>query len=273
MPQIKKPAVRTAYAARNRFVEWPVSIDARSPRALAARLLSLLDLTSLGETDTPAQVEALCASALAAPCLPAALCVYPEHVTTARRSLQGTAVKVATVVNFPDGGSDPRRVERETQRALGAGADEIDLVLPYRALLAGDAAAASAVVRSCRAVCGGGAVLKLILETGELGTAERIRQACTIGIEAGVDFLKTSTGKVPVNATAQAAAVILDAIAAAGGRCGFKAAGGIRTLADAVVYLDLAEARLGPGWSDPAHFRIGASALFGELTAILSAAA
>jgi len=249
-----------------------VSADVRSLRALAARLLSLLDLTSLGEHDTPAQIEALCASARAAPVLPAALCVYPEHITTVRRCLQGTAVKVATVVNFPDGGSDPLRVERETRRALAAGADEIDLVLPYRAMLRGDAAGADAVVRACRAVCGDGAVLKLILEAGELGTPERIRQACAIGLEAGVDFLKTSTGKVPVNATPAAAVVLLDAIAAAGGRCGFKAAGGIRTLADATVYLELAEARLGSGWSDPAHFRIGASALFAELTTFLSAA-
>ena len=248
-----------------------MSVDARSPRSLAARLLSLLDLTSLGESDTPAQIEALCRTAIAAPCLPAALCVYPEHVSTARRGLQGTAVKVATVVNFPDGSGDPRRVERETWRALNAGADEIDLVLPYRALLDGDAACARTVVRVCRAACTDGAVLKLILETGVLTTPKLIRAGCAIGLDEGVDFLKTSTGKVPVNATLEVAAVMLDAIAAAGGRCGFKAAGGIRTLADATTYLQLAEARLGEGWSDPAHFRIGASALFGELSAIAAA--
>ena len=250
-----------------------MSSDLHNSRALALRLLSLLDLTSLGEHDTPAQIEALCASALAAPCLPAAVCIYPEHVTTARRCLQGTAVKVATVVNFPDGSGDPARAERETRRALGAGADEIDLVLPYRCLLDGDAACARTVVRSCRAACTDGVVLKLILETGLLATRESIRAACAIGLEEGVDFLKTSTGKVPVNATPQAAAVILDAIAATGGRCGFKAAGGIRTLADATAYLDLADARLGEGWSNPAHFRIGASALFGELCAIASSPA
>ncbi len=88
-----------------------------------------------------------------------------------------------------------------------------------------------------------------------------------------MDFLKTSTGKVPVNATPAAAALILDAIAAAGGRCGFKAAGGIRTLAAAAIYLELAEARLGTHWADSTHFRIGASALFGDLSAIASAVA
>lgn len=244
-----------------------------NPRALAARLLSLLDLTSLGENDTAAQIEALCCSATAAPCLPAAVCIYPEQVTTARRCLGGNAVKVATVVNFPDGGSDPARAERETRRALAAGADEIDLVLPYRALLDGDVDCARTVVRACRDVCTDGVQLKLILETGVLGTPELIRIACAIGIEEGVDFLKTSTGKVPVNATPIAATLMLDAIAAAGGRCGFKAAGGIRTLDDAVVYLELAEARLGSAWCDAKHFRIGASALFGELSSIASAAA
>ncbi|MEO8803972.1 MAG: deoxyribose-phosphate aldolase [Rudaea sp.] len=247
-----------------------MSVDVRNPQAMALRVLSLLDLTSLGENDTPAQIEALCNAALAAPALPAAVCVYPEHITTARRCLQATAVKIASVVNFPDGGSDPARVERETRRALGAGADEIDLVLPYRALLDGDEACARTVIRSCRTACPDQIKIKLILETGILGTPERIRAACAIGIEEGVDFLKTSTGKVPVNATVEAAAVILDVIAATGGQCGFKAAGGIRTLADAVSYLDLAEVRLGAGWADATHFRIGASTLFDELVGIAS---
>lgn len=250
-----------------------MSVDARTSRTLAARLLSLLDLTSLGENDTPAQIEALCRSATAASCLPAAVCVYPEHVTTARRCLHGSSVKVATVVNFPDGGSDPGRVERETRRALGAGAQEIDLVLPYGALIGGDAARARTVVRTCRAVCTDGVQIKLILETGALGTPDLVHAACVIGLEEGVDFLKTSTGKVSVNATPEAAALILDAITAAGGRCGFKAAGGIRTLDDAVTYLELAEARLGEDWCDARHFRIGASALFGELSTIASAPA
>ena len=246
-----------------------MSANACPRRALALRLLPLLDLTSLGEDDTPALIQALCASARTPHGSPAALCVYPEHVTTVRRALQGTAAKVATVVNFPDGGSDRVRAVRETRRALAAGADEIDLVLPYRALRRGEPALAEAVVRACREVCGG-ATLKLILETGELGTPELVRQACAIGLAARVDFLKTSTGKVPVNATAAAAALMLDAIAEDGGRCGFKAAGGIRTLADATIYLDLAELRLGAGWIDPAHFRIGASALFAEITAALA---
>ncbi len=242
---------------------------AASRRALALRLIPLLDLTSLGEDDTPGSIEALCASAQTRHGSPAALCIYPEHITTVRRAL-GADVRVATVVNFPDGGEDPRRVVRETRRALAAGADEIDLVLPYRALLRGDADAADAVVRACRDACGSSVALKLILETGELKRDALILQACSIGLTAGVDFLKTSTGKVPINATHAASILMLDAIARDGGRCGFKAAGGIRTLAHARAYVELAESRLGADWISPAHFRIGASALFGEITTALA---
>ena len=244
---------------------------AESRRALALRLLPLLDLTSLGENDTPDAIESLCASAATAWGWPAALCVYPEHVTTVRRALRGSPARVATVVNFPDGGSDPGRVRRETQRALAAGADEIDLVLPYEALRRGDSASAQAVVLACREACGEGVVLKLILETGGLREDDLILQACEIGLRARVDFLKTSTGKVAVNATLHASALMLDSIARDGGRCGFKAAGGIRSLDDAAQYVGLAEARLGAEWIEARHFRIGASALFVELVAALAA--
>lgn len=235
----------------------------------ASRVLGLLDLTSLGEDDAPARIRTLCAAARSAHGLPAAVCIYPEHITTAREALAGAAVKVATVVNFPEGADDPQRIARETRRAIAAGADEIDMVLPWRALQAGDAARARAGVDACRSACGPGIALKLILETGALGTPKLIREASELGLDAGVDFLKTSTGKVAVNATPEAAAVMLDAIAARGGRCGFKAAGGIRTLVDARVYLELAQARLGAEWVDPARFRIGASALFDALLAEL----
>ena len=241
-----------------------------SRRELASRLLPLLDLTTLGEEDSPARIEALCASARSVHGFPAAVCVYPEHVTSARRALEGTPVKIATVVNFPDGGSDAVRVARETKRAIAAGADEIDMVLPYAALARGERAIAEAAVRAGREACGPGIALKLIIESGELRTPELILEASAIGLAAGVDFLKTSTGKVPVNATPEAAALMLDAIAAAGGSCGFKAAGGIRTLDDAQRYLQLAESRLGAAWPGPAHFRIGASALFDEIIAALA---
>ncbi len=242
-----------------------MATDPPSRRALALRLLPLLDLTSLGEGDAPERIEAMCKSARSPFGLPAAICVYPEHVTTVRRSMCDTDIKVATVVNFPDGGQDSDRVAAETRRAIAAGADEIDLVFPYRAFLHGDIVLAEAVVAACRAVCADNVVLKLILETGVLMQPELIRQASRLGVAAGVDFLKTSTGKAAVNATPAAAACMLEIIAETGGHCGFKAAGGIRTLADAAVYLDLVQTLLGDDWVSARHFRIGASALFVEI--------
>lgn len=242
----------------------PVAFSNSDTPVLAAQILRLLDLTSLGEEDRPGDIEALCALARTG-VSPAAVCVYPEHVTTARRALAGTDVRIATVVNFPYGGDDAGQVRRETRRALAAGADEIDLVLPWRAFRAGETALARQVVDAGRSACGPGHALKLILETGELGSAEAIRAASELGVAAGVDFLKTSTGKVAVNATPAAAAVMLDVIAAHGGHCGFKAAGGIRRPEDALAYLTLARERLGDDWICPAHFRIGASRLRDEL--------
>ncbi|GAB2506128.1 deoxyribose-phosphate aldolase [Arenimonas alkanexedens] len=248
-----------------------MSADFSSRRTLAARLLPLLDLTSLGEDDSPRQIAALCASAQTTHGVPAAICVYPEHVVAASRAMEGTSIKVATVVNFPDGGSDPRRVALETRRAIAAGADEIDMVFPYRAFLRGDISLARDAVDAGRAACKSDVKLKLILETGELASEDSIRQVCALGIEAGVDFLKTSTGKAAINATPAAAAWMLDSIAAASGRCGFKAAGGIRTLDDAATYLTLAESRLGAEWVRSTRFRIGASSLFAEIIAALAA--
>ena len=250
--------------------EGTTTSDAR--RALALRLLPLLDLTSLGEDDTPEHIEILCASARTRHGVPAAVCVYPEHVTTADRALRGSGVRIATVVNFPDGSSDRERVVRETRRAIAAGANEIDLVLPRKLDTPDDRLAAQSVVAACRKLCGPGIALKLILETGLLQTPHRIRMACDIGLAEGVDFLKTSTGKVQVNATLEASAIMLEAIAEHGGRCGIKLAGGIRTLEQADAYLDQATQKFGAPWVTAAHFRIGASSLFGELVAAISSA-
>lgn len=238
---------------------------------LARRALAALDLTSLGEDDTPATIEALCASAVGAGGPPAAICIYPEHVTTARRALEArglNAVRVATVANFPDGAADAARASRETRRAVAAGADEIDVVLPWRALRAGDEAGGSVLVAACREAAPG-RVLKVILETGELQEPMLIRTASELALAAGADFIKTSTGKVPVNATPAAARVMLEAIRDHG-RGGFKAAGGVRQIEDAAAYFALADEILGPGWATPARFRIGASGLLADLRAALA---
>jgi len=244
--------------------------DARS--ALALRLVPLLDLTSLGEDDTPQQIEDLCASAQTTHVVPAAVCVYPEYVSTAARALRGSGIAIATVVNFPDGSSNRERAMRETRRAIAAGADEIDLVLPRSLDTADDRLAAQRLVGAVREICVTGIALKLILETGILQTPQRIRAACALGLAEGVDFLKTSTGKVAVNATLEASAIMLDAIAEQGGGCGIKVAGGIRTLQQAEAYLAQATDKFGPAWVTARHFRIGASSLFGELLAAIPAA-
>ena len=201
---------------------------------------------------------------------PAALCVWPRLARHARREAPA-AVKIAAVANFPDGSTDVARALRDTGEIVQAGAQEVDVVLPWRALLAGDVASGGALLRAVRKASDG-LVLKVILETGELREPGAIAQAARLALAEGADFLKTSTGKVPVNATPQAAALLLEAIAtdpAARARVGFKAAGGIRTVADAHGYLDLVERHLGTAALCPQRFRIGASGLWTDIAATL----
>jgi len=240
-------------------------------RAIAARILAALDLTSLGEDDTPEAIERLCAAA-AEGGHPAAVCVYPEHITTARRTLElehAGEVAIATVVNFPDGGNDIARMLRETRRALAAGADEIDIVFPWRAYLGGDREGGALMLQECKSICGR-KILKAILETGELGDPLLIREISFAALGAGADFIKTSTGKAKIGATPAAARTMLECIRERGGRAGFKAAGGVRTLIDAGRYLALADEIVGAGWATPARFRIGASSLLAELRAVIA---
>lgn len=234
----------------------------------ARQALALMDLTSLNNDDNDTVIRELCARANTPAGHPAAVCVYPAFVSTARQALaeQGLAgkVKVATVTNFPHGEADVERAAAETRAAIAAGADEVDVVFPYRALMAGDAEVGRELVEACKRECGD-AVLKVILETGELKEAGLIDRAGMLAIDGGADFLKTSTGKVAVNATLDAAKILLTAIKASGRDVGFKAAGGVRTAEDAAAYLQLAERVLGAEWITPAHFRFGASGLLGSL--------
>jgi deoxyribose-phosphate aldolase len=234
-----------------------------------ARLaLKLLDLTSLSDSDNDQTVEHLSERAGTIDQHVAALCVMPGLVghtaeALARRGLQGR-VKVATVVNFPSGDEPAETVVERARTALTSGADEIDLVFPYRALIDGDEKTGYQLVSRCRQACSG-SVLKVILETGELKTSELIRSACEIALAAGADFLKTSTGKVPVNATPSAATTMMETIRDSGRPTGFKASGGIRRLEEAAVYLDLARDILGEQWLRPERFRFGASSLLDDL--------
>lgn len=231
-------------------------------RAVAERALALLDLTDLSDTCTQTKVDALCRDARAGPV--AAICVWPSFVAQAERALSGSGIRIATVINFPEGGEDAARAADDAAEAVRDGAGEIDLVLPYRAVLRGEEAVARDCVEAVRETCPD-ALLKVILETGELRSPAAIRAAADLALAAGADFLKTSTGKSPVSATPESARILLDAVRASGRPAGVKISGGLRSVADAATYLALADRAMGPAWARPATFRLGASSLFGVL--------
>ncbi|OHX18853.1 deoxyribose-phosphate aldolase [Chromobacterium sphagni] len=233
----------------------------------ARRALSLMDLTTLNDDDTDEKVIALCRKANSPDGTVAAVCVYPRFVPIAKKTLREAGcpqVQVATVTNFPHGNDDIAIAVAETRAAIAYGADEVDVVFPYRALMAGNRDIGFELVRACKEACGG-KLLKVIIESGELKDAALIRAASEISIRAGADFIKTSTGKVPVNATLEAAETMLTVIKETGGACGFKAAGGVKSAAEASNYLALAERLLGDGWVSARHFRFGASSLLANL--------
>jgi deoxyribose-phosphate aldolase len=240
--------------------------------ATARSALACLDLTSLADghdaAGGEAEIEALCAKAIGTPGrgATAAVCVWPRLAAFARARLPAH-IAVAAVANFPDGSSDIARAVRDTRAIVDAGAQEVDLVLPYR-----DLTDAPALLAAVRRACDG-LVLKVILETGEMADAATIDTACRMALDAGADFLKTSTGKKPVSATPAAARRLLAAIAgdaAARSRVGFKPAGGIRTVADAALYIGLTAQALGAEAVHPHRFRIGASGLLSDIEAVLA---
>ncbi len=237
----------------------------------SARLaLACLDLTSLNDADTEADVVGLCERAQGPFGPVAAVCVWPRFAARARRELPA-GIAVAAVANFPDGSADIARAVSDTRAIVDAGAQEVDVVLPFARLQQGDERVVAALLLAVRAACPGLA-LKVILETGVLVDDAPIARAAQLSLDAGADFLKTSTGKMPINATPQAARVMLATIVAdprAAGRVGFKASGGIRTVADAALYLRLCEQALGRDALRPARFRIGASSLLNDIEAVL----
>lgn len=234
--------------------------------AIARRARRLLDLTDLSDGCTPEAIEALCARARGGTSPVAAVCVWPRFVVQAKRILAGGPVRVATVANFPDGAAAPEAAAAEARAALADGADEVDVVIPYRALAAGDEAGPARLLAAVRRASEG-ATLKVILETGALRDPALVAAACRIALDAGADFLKTSTGKSPVSATPAAAEIMLGAIRDAGRPVGLKPSGGIRTISDAAGYFALADRIMGPDWVSPRSFRIGASGLLDAIDA------
>ncbi|ASO29877.1 deoxyribose-phosphate aldolase [Vibrio anguillarum] len=238
-------------------------------KAAALRALKLMDLTTLNDDDTDAKVIALCHDAKTAVGNTAAICIYPRFIPIAKKTLreQGTPeIRIATVTNFPHGNDDIEIAVAETKAAVAYGADEVDVVFPYRALIAGNEQVGFDLVKQCKAACGD-ILLKVIIETGELKEEALIKKASQICIEASADFIKTSTGKVPVNATPEYARMMLEVIRDMGvaKTVGFKPAGGVRTAQDAALYLAMADELLGADWADSMHYRFGASSLLTNL--------
>jgi deoxyribose-phosphate aldolase len=237
---------------------------------LAARqALACLDLTSLNDADTPADIEALCHRAQTPFGPVAAVCVWPRFVAQAR-ALLPSSIKVAAVADFPDGALDLTRAVADVMLIGAAGGDEVDVVLPYRALMAGESGEVAEFLSEVRHASRP-LTLKVIIESGELKTPALIAEASRLALMAGADFVKTSTGKSPVSATPEAASVMLQEIKTSGlANAGFKASGGIRTVADAAAYLQLAADKLGPAALQPGRFRFGASGLLNDIEAVLS---
>jgi deoxyribose-phosphate aldolase len=234
-----------------------------------------MDLTTLEGRDTPGKIRALCAKAIhpqpgdaSIPSV-AAVCLYPTLIPEAKDALRGSTVKVASVATaFPSGQTFRDVKIAEVKAAVAAGADEIDMVIDRGAFLSGDYATVFDEVVEIKDACGD-AHLKVILETGELGTFDQVRRASIIAMAAGADFIKTSTGKVQPAATLPVTLVMLEAIRdfekATGRSVGMKPAGGIRTAKEAVQYLVVLYETLGPRWMTPERFRFGASTLLNDV--------
>ena len=239
---------------------------------LARLALSLLELTALNADESERQVFAMCERALTPLGTVAAVCVPLRFTFLARNTLdhmRARDVRVVVVANFPYGGSAIEPVVSQVRAAFLAGADEVDVVYPFRALLSGDSQAGFELVAACKSCCPDHKKLTVTLETGDLVDPQLIRQACQGAIMAGADFIKTSTGKAAINATPQAARIMIEAIAEVGGMSGFKAAGGIRTFDEARIYLNMALSRFGTAWVNPEHMRLSASSLLDDVLVAL----
>jgi deoxyribose-phosphate aldolase len=237
--------------------------------------LSMIDLTTLEGQDTPGKVRQLCQKAMhlhdALPGLPhvAAVCVYPTMVDVAVKALKGSGIGVASVATaFPSGQSSLKIKLDDTKSAVEAGASEIDMVISRGEFLAGDYAHVFDEIAAVKEACGD-AHLKVILETGELGTLDRVRRASVLAMHAGADFIKTSTGKIQPAATMPVTLVMLQAIRdyyrETGRMVGMKPAGGISSAKLAIHYLVMLRETLGNAWMTPEWFRFGASSLANDV--------
>ncbi|HEX3291148.1 MAG TPA: deoxyribose-phosphate aldolase [Gaiella sp.] len=265
-----------AVALEARAAELAKRSIKRESKLFALELaIRMMDLTTLEGADTPGKVRALCTKARypdpGDPSVPhvAAVCIYPSLVPVARRALEGSAVKVASVATAFPSGQAPLEVKlADVRAAVEAGADEIDMVIDRGAFLSGRIGHVYDEVVAVKDACKD-AHLKVILETGELGAYDAVRKASLVAIAGGADFIKTSTGKVSPAATLPVTLCMLEVIRdvhdETGLVIGMKPAGGIRTAKQAIQYLCVLHETLGPDWLTPDLFRFGASSLLNDV--------
>ncbi len=250
------------------------SIKTDSKLAALHLAITMMDLTTLQGDDTPGKVRQMAAKGLRPdpldPTIPpvAALCVYPNMVPVAKEAVGDTGIHIASVATyFPSGQLAIEHKVAEVADVVNAGADEVDMVINRAAFLRGDYQTVSDEIMAIREACGP-AHLKVILETGELGSLDNVRRASTIAMASGAHFIKTSTGKISPAATLPVTLVMLEAIRdhhqATGVKIGMKPAGGIRTGKEAIAYLVMVNETLGVDWMTPDLFRFGASSLLND---------
>jgi len=276
LPDLSRVPVVDEVGVNERVARFQTrSIKSASKIEALKLILSMIDLTTLEGQDTPGKVRQLCQKAIhlhdSMPGLPhvAAVCVYPTMVGIAREALQGSDINIASVATGFPSGQAPLSVKlEETRLAVESGANEIDMVISRGAFLAGNYQLVFDEIMAIKEACGD-AHLKVILETGELGTLDRVRRASVLAMHAGADFIKTSTGKIQPAATMQVTLVMLQAIRdyfyETGRMVGMKPAGGISQSKLAVHYLVMLRETLGNAWMTPEWFRFGASSLANDV--------
>ena len=276
LPDLSRVPLVDAVGVGERVLRFQArSIKAASKVEALRMILSMIDLTTLEGQDTPGKVRQLCQKAMhlhdALPDLPdvAAVCVYPTMVSVARKTLGDQPIKVASVATAFPSGMAPRQVKlEETRIAVEDGADEIDMVISRGAFLQGEYRYVFDEIAAIKEACGN-AHLKVILETGELGTLDRVRRASVLAMHAGADFIKTSTGKIQPAATLPVTLVMLQAIRdyyyETGRMVGMKPAGGISSAKLAIHYLVMLRETLGAAWMTPEWYRFGASSLANDV--------
>ncbi len=268
-------AVRSSGGSATGSSTGPDSQGVPIPAARLDAIVSCLDLTSLGGAETAGEIEALCQAALggATPPACAAVCVYPQYTSEVRRHLQSLSAGVSVVVvgpAFPSGQGEISERLEALAASVQAGANEIDVVLDWRAFLSGHGSRVFAELSAMREIVAP-ATLKVILETGALPTPSAVAEVASLALEAGAAFIKTSTGKLEPGAELEPSLVMLETLRRhcdrTGDSSGFKVAGGVRTVTDAVLYATMTEEVLGIDRITPGRFRIGASSLLDALVA------